>query len=298
MDFSVVVTTWNRPDSLAECLDALAAQAYPAEAFEVVVVDDGSAAALDDRAVQRAGRNVRLIRQVNSGPAAGRNRGAQEACGEWLAFTDDDCRPRPGWLAALKSALGRHPAALVGGTTANGLRTNAYSQASQSILDAAYRYFNPDPQNARFFATDNLAVERERFLALGGLDERFRVASEDREFCERWLAGGGRIVTAEDAVVDHYHSLTFASFCRQHFQYGRGAAQFHRGRLERLTRDVSFRWRIRDWLVRPVQESPKPALAVGLVAAWQVANTVGFLWESLRLPQRDLRPIFPSDRQG
>ncbi|QOY91113.1 glycosyltransferase family 2 protein [Paludibaculum fermentans] len=295
MDFSVVITTWNRPDSLAQCLDALAAQVYPPEAFEVVVVDDGSPTPLDERAVQRSGRNVRLVRQVNSGPAAGRNLGAQAACGEWLAFTDDDCRPRPGWLAAMKRVLGTHPGALVGGVTINALKTNAYSQASQSILDAAYRYFNPDPENARFFATDNLVVARERFLACGGLDVRFRVASEDREFCERWLAGGGRIVTAEDAVVDHFHALTFRTFCRQHFQYGRGAAQFHRGRLGRLRRDVSFRWRVHDWLVRPVRESPNPVLAAGLVAAWQLANTAGFFWESLRLPYRDPRPMSPTN---
>lgn len=282
MDFSVVVTTWNRPEPLAHCLDALAAQCYPRELFEIVVVDDGSPRPLEESAVRRPETAIRLLRQENAGPAAGRNIGARAAQGRWLAFTDDDCRPRPGWLDGLRRALQAHPHALVGGTTMNGLAANVYSQASQSILDAAYRFFNPDPQNARFFATNNLAVAREAFLAGGGLDEQFRIASEDREFCERWLALGGRIVAAPDAVVDHYHPLGFSSFCRQHFQYGRGAALYHRGRLARLTRDVSFRWRLGDWLVRPVRESPSPALAVGLVAAWQMANTAGFVWESLR----------------
>lgn len=282
MDFSVVVTTWNRPAALRECLDALAAQDLPATEFEVVVVDDGSAPPLDERALARPGAQIRLLRQANAGPAAGRNLGAQGARGQWLAFTDDDCRPRPGWLSAMKRTLLANPGALAGGLTLNGLTVNPYSQASQSILDAAYRYFNADPENARFFATNNLAVARDAFLAAGGLDACFRVASEDREFCERWRTLGGRIVASVDAVVDHHHALTLLSFCRQHFQYGRGAAQYHRGRLDRLTRDVSFRWRLGDWLVRPVRESPKPVLAVGLVAAWQMANAAGFVWESLR----------------
>jgi glycosyltransferase involved in cell wall biosynthesis len=40
--FSVVVPTRNGPGQLAECLASLAAQDYPADRFEVVVVDDGS----------------------------------------------------------------------------------------------------------------------------------------------------------------------------------------------------------------------------------------------------------------
>lgn len=282
MDFSVVITTWNRPAALVACLDALARQDYSHESFEVIVVDDGSPQPLDAETIYRAGLTVGLIRQPNAGPAAGRNHGAQIAAGWWLAFIDDDCCPRPGWLTGLRSALDAQHGAMVGGVTVNGLKTNPYSQASQSILDAAYRYFNTEPDHARFFATDNLAVERARFLAAGGLDERFRVASEDREFCERWLAMGERIVSAPGAVVEHYHHLTFRSFCRQHFQYGRGAAQFHRGRFEQLTCDISFRWQVKDWLLRPVRESPNPPLAVLLVAAWQAANTAGFLWESLR----------------
>ena len=52
--FSVVVPTYNRPARLAACLAAVAALDYPRDAFEVVVVDDGSDADGAERAIRDA----------------------------------------------------------------------------------------------------------------------------------------------------------------------------------------------------------------------------------------------------
>jgi glycosyltransferase involved in cell wall biosynthesis len=95
---SVVVPAYNAADTLSLCLSALARQDFPAEDYEVVVVDDGSTDATADVA-RRSG--VRVFSQPNAGPAAARNHGAQEARGEFLLFTDADCAPVPGWVRAL-----------------------------------------------------------------------------------------------------------------------------------------------------------------------------------------------------
>ncbi len=75
---------------------------YPADQFEVIVIDDGSSMPID---AWSGDSRVRVIRQDNKGPAAARNAGIASARGAFLAFTDDDCVPEPGWLAALVEAL-------------------------------------------------------------------------------------------------------------------------------------------------------------------------------------------------
>ena len=71
---SVVIPTYARPERLRNCLAALARQTMPAEAFEVVVVDDGSPQPiLLAENTASAGPVVHVIRQQNAGPAAGEN---------------------------------------------------------------------------------------------------------------------------------------------------------------------------------------------------------------------------------
>jgi GT2 family glycosyltransferase len=224
--FSIIVATYNRPRQLTACLAALSRLDYPRESFEVIVVDDGSDTPLDEVVAQfRAAMDVTLLRQPNSGPAAARNAGAAEARGRFLAFTDDDCAAARDWLRALEARLtaARDPL-IVGGRVVNVLTDNLFATASQLIVDVGCAYHNGDAERARFCTANNFAVRTEQFRAIGGFDENFRIAaSEDREFCGRWLQRGYRIAYAYDALVHHAHELTWRSFLRQHFTYGRGA---------------------------------------------------------------------------
>jgi glycosyltransferase involved in cell wall biosynthesis len=74
--FSIVIPSYRRPRQLAECLRALSRLEYPRDRFEVIVVDDGGDAPLDE-VVAPFGSNLSLtlIRQPNAGPAAARNLG-------------------------------------------------------------------------------------------------------------------------------------------------------------------------------------------------------------------------------
>lgn len=231
---SIVVPTFNRPAKLRACLDALANLDYPRERFEVVVVDDGSPTPLDAVvALFRERLDVRLIRQQNSGPATARNSGAAIARGRLLAFTDDDCAPGAGWLAALEQV---HLAAtdhMIGGKMINVYADNVYSTASQDLIAYLYAYYESQGQ-PRLFVTSNVAVPAQAFRELGGFETRFALAAgEDREFCDRWLHRGGSLTYAPDAIVNHYHALDFRRFVRQHMNYGRGAFHVHALRAQR-----------------------------------------------------------------
>ena len=97
---SVVVPVRDRRDLLRDLLAALDVQTL--RDFELIVVDDGSvdgSAELAESTIV-AGQPVRVLRQEGLGAVAARQRGAADSRGEVLAFTDSDCTPVPGWLAA------------------------------------------------------------------------------------------------------------------------------------------------------------------------------------------------------
>ncbi|MBK7927875.1 MAG: glycosyltransferase [Bryobacterales bacterium] len=281
VDYSVIVTTRDRPAQLHALLGFLAALDFPRHRFEVIVVDDGSASPLHLQ--PPPGLNLRLFTCPHAGPAYGRNLGAQHAAGRYLAFIDDDCEPTPAWLTAFHHAHTTAPNALLGGRTLNGLPANPYSEASQFIVEIVYAFYNPDPTHARFFATNNMALPRATFLALGGFDERYRFASEDRDLCARWLEGGHPMRYVPGALIRHCHPLDCASFCRQHFSYGQGANRFHRTTGERGTgrlRDhFGFHLQLPRWFAIAWQRHPGlPALRLwSLLLLWQLANLAGYL---------------------
>ncbi len=117
-DISVIIPTYNRSRQLAQCLDALSATRD--EAFEVIVVDDGSPEPAESVTHAFADRlDIICLRQKNAGPASARNAGVRVARAPILAFTDDDCLPEPDWLHKMAEAVRRDPHALVGGRTYN-----------------------------------------------------------------------------------------------------------------------------------------------------------------------------------
>lgn len=84
---SVVVPVYNRAHLLPRTIASLLAQTQPAE--EILVIDDGSTDG-SAAAAEAFGPPVRVIRQHNQGPAAARNRGLDEARGDWVHFFDSD----------------------------------------------------------------------------------------------------------------------------------------------------------------------------------------------------------------
>ena len=286
--FSVIVPTFNRPAQLAACVAALARLDRPGGDLEIVIVNDGgvppslSATVLAPGLGERC--TVRIIEQRNAGPAAARNAGAEVARGEFLAFTDDDCLPEAGWLAAFDSALRNAPDALVGGRTINAVASSVYAEASQQLADFVAAYFDGGPSaGGRFFTSNNIALARDTFLAAGGFDASFPFsAGEDREFCDRWSAQGRPSISVSSAVVRHAHDLSARRFLRQHFTYGRGASAFRRvragaGRPVRV--DPAFYAHSLTYPFKRGLGARAPVIAL-LTAGAHAAYAAGLLWES------------------
>lgn len=300
---SVVVPTYRRAAELSQCLEALVAQDYPASRMEIVIVDDGGGGLDKDRILAAScEHDIQLLTQSNQGPATARNSGAAAAGGRFLAFTDDDCQPRPGWLRALAAACCNQPLALVGGRIVNGLTDNLYSTASQDLVSYLFSHTQAADSDERrhlqpFFCSNNIACSRESFIDLNGFDESFPMAGgEDRAFSERWAAEIGPLVYLDGAVIDHYHHLSLARFARQHFNYGRGGAHLARVRPTTKSKKIeplSFYW---GMLAYPgsLHQMPRAALVSVLIALSQAFTLSGMVVEAL-FPSSEARSKGQSD---
>jgi len=104
--FSVVVTTYNRPELLECALDSLEKQGF--KDFEVILINDNGRPV--ERILERFEFPILYVRQgYNTGPAAARNTALKLARGRYVTFLDDDDCYLPGHLLELALASEKAP---------------------------------------------------------------------------------------------------------------------------------------------------------------------------------------------
>lgn len=196
---SVVVPTFERPERVSRLVRALLSTQQPSGGFEVVVVDDGSrddTAAVLARLREHDGR-VRTERNpTNRGAGAARNRGWRAARAPLIAFIDDDCVPRPGWLTGLLAGFEAGADMVQGRVEPD---PGPYAQRGPFFETARVEGIK------RWFETCNIGYRRELLASLDGFDEAFTGASlgEDMDLGWRALDAGAVLVFRADAVVVH-----------------------------------------------------------------------------------------------
>lgn len=282
---SVVVPTYNRPQRLARCLRALVQQTYPRNRYEIIVVNDGGGQSTENVVAQfKDVPRVCYVYQKNQGPAVARNKGARQANGRFLAFTDDDCAPASSWLHQLVACLKEHPDNMVGGYTMNALPRNPFSITSQLLIDYLYYHYNRTESQARFFTSNNFAVATDLFWRVGGFANGMPLAAgEDRELCARWLGASLGMIYLPRAIVFHAHRLGIGSFWRQHFNYGRGAWLYRALRKHQTEAAVYleppiFYWRLIGFPLTMAHDI-RSYILTGMLCFTQAANASGFLYE-------------------
>ncbi len=206
MFISVVIPTYNRLPILRQCLQALELQETggPLQAYEVVLVDDGST---DDTvrwldAHATAFPHLRLIRQDHGGPAEGRNRGVDEARGDVIVFIDSDLVVTERFLLHHATALARawdesgDRLCFTYGAVINTHNFEAPTSEPHKLRDLSWAYF----------ATGNVAIDRRVLEQSGLFDTGFRLYGwEDLELGERLRRMGVRLVRCPEAVGYHWH---------------------------------------------------------------------------------------------
>lgn len=191
---SVIVPTYDRRHMVMDALDALLKQDLGAD-YEVIVIDNGSRDGTGRALVEAADRAtcgftaVRL--DPNRGAALARNVGLALARGEFVAFTDDDCIPSPGWLRACERALSSGLDAVQG-------RTEAPPWERKPLLS---HYIQTASADGRF-TTANMAYRRDLVLSVGGFNPACDYW-EDVDLGWRAVRARGAYGFAADALVWH-----------------------------------------------------------------------------------------------
>jgi GT2 family glycosyltransferase len=258
--FSVVIPTYNRLGRLRHVIAALEQQAYPTDAYEVIVVSDGSTDGTDAylEALHSTMR-LRWFPQANRGPAAARNAGIQKASGEFIVFIDDDVVPGPQLLG--EHARSHHEAAqdvVVLGPllTPEGFEMAPWVRWEQEMLMKQYSAMlrGDWTATARQFYTGNASLRRSHILAAGGFDEGFRRA-EDVELAYRLANMGLDFVFNLQAAGMHFAERSFRAWLDMAYTYGRNDVIFARDRnqkwlLSSVRQEFWDRHFLIRWLVR------------------------------------------------
>lgn len=236
MNISVVVATRDRPALLARCLDALVAQELPPD--EIILVDDASREPLDDLLAHYTDRlPLRVLRNDRpGGPGRARERGWRAATKELVAFTDDDCRPSPGWLAAF--AANTAPGRILVGKT----EPDPADGPIRSVFDRTMLIEDHDGR----FSTCNVSYPRPVLEEVGGFDPDFDFYGEDTDMGQRALRSGAESRWVPDALVWHtVHRPTPSQALRERRRVGEIARLVRR--YPRLKKDV---WEGPFWKVQ------------------------------------------------
>ena len=278
--FSIIIPTYERPHSIEKTLLSISDLKQEQEPIQVVVVNDASRVPYDTVIEKYKKRlDLKYTIQKHQGPARARNRGAELATGQYLVFIDDDCTFSPSWFQSVRNAV--KPDRVVGGKTVNNLDENIFAVSSQVLIDYLYSYYNKEHQSSLFLTSNNMIVPRVIFNAIHGFDTTFiDAAAEDRDFCDRLLKAGYKIVYHPEILIHHFHKMNFRHYLHQHFKYGCMAELFHEKRLKNSHEKYKFEplsFYI-NLLLFPFQKHKTyRAILISILLIFsQIANAIGF----------------------
>lgn len=216
---SVVVATHNGQKYLKENLTSLVDLDYPD--YEILVIDDGSTDSSAE--IARSFPEVKLVQQKKSGLSAARNLGIQESQGEWVAFTDDDCKVSRKWLHyAISRALEKNWDG-IGGPNFAPDGDNLIASAVHLAPGAPTHVLLTD-ELAEHIPGCNMIFRKQALQTVGGFNPIFTTAGDDVDICWRLQESGATIGFSAAAYVWHHRRSSVRAYLKQQAGYGKAEA--------------------------------------------------------------------------
>lgn len=230
---SVVVAVRDEEPRIGALLDGLAAQTYPPDRWEVIVVDDASA---DDTAALVEARiggelRLRLLRGTGSGKKAALSQGIAAARGEIILTTDGDCQVPPGWVEGMAAQFGPAVQMVVGFSQigrpgeVKGLREGLEAVDFLNLMGAALG--SAGQGYALAASGQNLAFRQEAFARLGGYGPIQHRASGDDvlllQLMRRRAGGHIAFATSPATFVVHPAAVSWRALLAQRARWASNA---------------------------------------------------------------------------
>lgn len=280
-ELSVIVTAHNRADLVEDTLASLAEQVWDDGEWDVVLVDNGSTdhtAEVLERWADKMPVTARVV--VATGPrdpSHARNVGVEHSAARSVAFVDDDDVIAPGYVAAIGTALRRHP--LVGARHEH----RRLSDATMARYRGSFQTTGlGDVFGVPMVSGGGMGCRRSLWLELGGQDPTVGYGGEDADFSLRAARLGATAAFVGDAVYHVRLRRGLGPTFRQGRRFGATRVRlYRRHRTEIGIRPDRPGRVLRRWagLVRrlPTVRRPGPRL----VWVWQLGRSIGRLQGSL-----------------
>ena len=280
---TVIVPAQDRPSETRACVESLLALDYPPDLLEIIIADDASASPLCEVLSDLPVRVLR--RETNVGQSAARNLASEEARGEVLAFTDNDCVADAGWLRSLVARLCEPGVDVVGGRVLSPPPAGpvAAFEAVRSPLDMGLAGGAVGPREpVAYLPSCNLAADREMLRRLGGFDEGMALG-EDADLVWRALRDGCGARYEPAAKIVHRHRTRLLALLRRRADYGSSEADLQlrhpEARRQMMVPVVGAAW-LAALPLAPV--AWQASLGLAALAALVLCVELGAKWRRLR----------------
>lgn len=216
---SLIIATYNRASYLAWTLESLISQQLPPELWEAVVVNNNSIDNTDyifqGFTVSCPELNLRMVNETRQGLSHARNRGLEEAKGEYIVIMDDDEQANPGFLKAYYDFFTNYPEAAAAG----GVMKAVYETEKPKWMSFITERFigstinmggsikefpkNKYPIGGNFGFRRSVVDKYGMFDPELGRKGTLLMAGEEKDFIDRIRRGGQKVYYIPDAVIMH-----------------------------------------------------------------------------------------------